>query len=230
VQASNIPAKVAVPFASSAGGAYITNPIPVTTSTPNAASYTLGFPPSTFLPGGAPKGADFNGILYEETAWSQWLAAGGPITYDATFQTAIGGYPAGARLLSGDSTHEWISTADNNMTDPDTGGAGWSRFPVQALGSIAKIGTATLPASGAVTSTVAITFSPAFPNACDFVALTAGGTVNSTNGGRPILGYSGLSASGFTAAADTNTGQLVNTAERLLFNQTVPLLWQAWGH
>ena len=34
-------------FASSAGGSYITNPIPLTTGSAGAASYALGFPPTT---------------------------------------------------------------------------------------------------------------------------------------------------------------------------------------
>jgi hypothetical protein len=91
-----------------------------------AASYTDGFPPLTFTPvaaGGVPPyGADMNGILNQMTQWEQWAQVGGPIRYDAIFQSAVGGYPAEARVGSNTTTYLiWQSTADNNVTNPDTG-------------------------------------------------------------------------------------------------------------
>lgn len=125
--ASSIPYKFAQPFANDAGPTFITNPIPLTTSTPDAASLEQGFPAPTFSPGGAPRGADFNGILFAISAWAQWQQAGGPIVYDAAFQTAIGGYPSAAVVQSATTAHQfWQSTTDNNVTNPDSAGAGWT--------------------------------------------------------------------------------------------------------
>jgi hypothetical protein len=94
--------------------------------TDGAASYTDGFPPLNFTPvaaGGVPPyGADMNGILNQVTQWEQWAQVGGPIRYDAIFQSAVGGYPAEARVGSNTTTYLiWQSTADNNVTNPDTG-------------------------------------------------------------------------------------------------------------
>jgi len=129
--ASNIPANFQLPFGNSASGAYI-RAIPVASQigiTAGAASLTDGFPPVCFadpLAGGVPpSGADFNGILNEITANIRWWGAGGYPKRDATFSAAIGGYPNGAILQSADNTGYWISTADNNTSDPDANGANW---------------------------------------------------------------------------------------------------------
>lgn len=128
MQASNAPAKSAVPFANSG----TKNTIPVASQigiTPGLASFTDGFPPLTMTPlaaGGVPPyGADFNGILNFLSASTRWGQAGAGYTYDATFSTAIGGYPKGAMLLKADQSGYWVSTADNNTSNPDTGGGGW---------------------------------------------------------------------------------------------------------
>lgn len=131
MQNSDIPSKSPVVFAQSATGAYIRT-IPQTTADPAAASFTLGFPPQTFTDEGAggtpPDGRDFNGLFFYLSGWVRWLMAGGPVPYDATFQTAIGGYPRGAIVRSpSNPAIEYRSTVDNNTTDPTTGGAGWMR-------------------------------------------------------------------------------------------------------
>jgi len=132
MQASSIPTKFPIPWGQSAGGAFI-RPIPEASQVgveDGAASLTDGFPPLNFLPvaaGGVPPfGQDANGILNQITLWSQWQAAGGPVHHDASFATSIGGYPAGT-ILSKDGTigQFWVSTADDNLTDPDAAGAGW---------------------------------------------------------------------------------------------------------
>jgi hypothetical protein len=138
MQASSIPGtKFTIPWASGQNGSYV-RAIPVTSTDPDAASLTLGWPVSTFTPlasGGAPPdGRDANGIFQELTAWDRWYQAGGPIGYDATFASSIGGYPQGATLIAASGTHFWLSTADNNTTDPDTGGAGWTNL--SALGGV----------------------------------------------------------------------------------------------
>jgi len=63
-----------------------------------------------------------------------WYNMGGPINYDATFQTAIGGYPKGAILQSAVTVGLlWVNTVDNNLTNPDASGAGWTSYtPVNA--------------------------------------------------------------------------------------------------
>ena len=133
MQISNIPAKFALIWGEGASSPYITTPVPDTTATPGRASFTLGFPPLNFTPRGSggipPFGEDFNGILNQVTAWAQWQQAGAPVFYDAAFSTAVGGYPKGCVLTSTEPGVKWISTVDNNVTDPDGGSpTGWNRF------------------------------------------------------------------------------------------------------
>jgi hypothetical protein len=136
--ASSIPTKIAIPFASGAGAAFV-RAIPATATTPGQASFSAGFPPVTFLPDTAgginPDGRDFNGILQACTAWLQWLNAGGPVAYDDAFSASIGGYPKGA-MLSNATTPGlfWISSADSNTTNPDSSGSvNWIGFPTAAI-------------------------------------------------------------------------------------------------
>src|ERR1700757_4164440 len=99
MQASSVPYKFADIWGSSAAGSYINNPIP-SIGTGSNATQSLGFPPITASPvasGGIPPIiGDFNGALYYVTAWLQWLQGGGPVIWDSTFSTNIGGYPKGA--------------------------------------------------------------------------------------------------------------------------------------
>lgn len=127
---SDFPSRFKIPFANGAGGSYV-RAIPDTSADPVAASLQLGFPPDTFTPltggGTPPDGKDFNGILKQLTQWARWQAAGGPNFYDSTFSTAVGGYPSGAALGSVVTPGLfWVSTANNNTTDPDGGSpANW---------------------------------------------------------------------------------------------------------
>jgi hypothetical protein len=153
------PLKMPTPWASGAGAGFI-RPVPNASQihvTPGAASFSDGFPPLTFTPvaaGGVPPfGADMNGVLNQVTAWERWQQAGGPIRYDPTFQGAIGGYPAEARVGSNTVPNLiWQSTADNNLTNPDAGGGGWQtpQFPdpnVAGLTVTAAVGLGTTAAS-----------------------------------------------------------------------------------
>lgn len=133
MQSSNIPVKFPIPFANAASGTY-KHQVPTASQigiTDGAASLTDGFVPDNFIPvasGGIPPfGIDFNGILFQATAWARWQAAGGPIFYDGTFSAAIGGYPLGVRAVSTvNPALTWVSTVENNTTDPDGGSAaGW---------------------------------------------------------------------------------------------------------
>jgi hypothetical protein len=137
MQASDIPAKFNVPFANAAGGGYV-RAIPAASQigiVDGAASLADGFPPDTFTAvaaGGVPPfGQDFNGILKQITAWSRWMSAGGRVAWDSAFSAAVGGYPQGAIVGSPVTLGLcWLSMTDNNVTNPDTGGAGWARWPL----------------------------------------------------------------------------------------------------
>lgn len=192
--ASGIPAKFPIPWANSAGSSYVrTIPAASQIGTQNgAASLTDGFPPLTFQPvasGGVPPfGQDMNGILREVTQWLQWTQAGGvPVPYDGTFQATIGGYPKGAIISSGVTLGKlWLSTADNNTTDPDASGAGWVAllgygtaqgvnpgFQVFPAGKIKNFGTGTaVPAN----SLLAVNYALPFPTGVDEASATLGST------------------------------------------------------
>ena len=105
---------------------------PILATTPagdNTASYDVGFPPITMTlksAGGLPpKGQDMNQILYELSALGRWASSGSLNSYDASFSTAIGGYPAGSFLIGDDGVTIYVNTTDSNTTNPNTGGAGW---------------------------------------------------------------------------------------------------------
>ena len=125
MQFSDRPTLIPIPFAESGGKATI----PDTTVDPGRASWTAGFPPETRQPisagGIPPNGEDMNGVLFDVADWSRWAGAGGPVGYDATFSTAVGGYPRGAVLASATGQGFWYSFLNNNTNDPDAGGAGW---------------------------------------------------------------------------------------------------------
>lgn len=141
-------------WAVSAAGAYIRT-VPVNSQIgvlDGAASFETGFVPDNFTntaAGGVPPfGQDFNGLLNAMTAWEQWLQAGGPVSYDATFAAAIGGYPAGAVLVSAAVLGaEWVSLADNNMTNPDDPltSVNWARSGLPVGAPIPLLTAATPP-------------------------------------------------------------------------------------
>lgn len=132
MEKADIPAKFGLAFGANAVPPYIRTVPEDPPIESGAASLSLGFPPETQTPisaGGTPPfGADMNGILNLISAWVQWQAAGGTVEYDATFATAVGGYPKDTILLGEIPGSRWISTVDNNITDPDDGGANWSPF------------------------------------------------------------------------------------------------------
>lgn len=155
MQSSSIPSKFNIPFANNAGGPYIRT-IPQASQvgiTPGAASLYDGFPLLTFTPessgGVPPSGQDFNGILNAITKWVQWLNAGAPVFYDATFSTAIGGYPKGAMIAAAAANTWWLSSVENNATNPDAGGAGWVQVVPAAPATVAPLinGTAAVGTS-----------------------------------------------------------------------------------
>ena len=174
MQSSNIPSKIPLPFANAASSTYKYN-IPTASQigiTNGKASLADGFPPLTFTPissGGVPPfGGDMNGILNEITAIQQWQEAGGFFPYDSAFSTTVGGYPKGAVLQSSSFNGLWISTAENNTTNPDTGGAGWISTAFEGLQSVTL-----------VSNTVTLTqLQSAYPIVTITGTLTANATVN----------------------------------------------------
>jgi hypothetical protein len=133
MQSSAIPIKIPVTWATGAPGGDITYPVPTPsqiTITPGRASWTDGFVPANFLPSGSggipPFGADFNGVFAQLSQWVRWQNAGGPVFYDGTFSSAIGGYPKWTTLANASTPGKfWTSTVENNASDPDTGGSNW---------------------------------------------------------------------------------------------------------
>jgi len=157
MQLSQVPVQIVEAWATSGSK---TNPIPVPSQvgiTPGAASWTTGFPPlcdTPLISGGIPPSMqDTNGALYQMSAVDVWMCAGGGFPYNSAFQTAIGGYPKGARVLMASGNGYWVSTTDNNVTDPDTGGAGWAASDENAITALTGPVTATGPGSAAATIT-----------------------------------------------------------------------------
>lgn len=130
MQLSAIPLKFLIPFAKNAGGSYFTE-VPATTANPALASQSLGFPPLTMQPvaagGVPPQGPDVNGAMNQiaRTAW--WLMAGGRYLFDSSWaaDSNIGGYPAGAVIMTADGSREIMSRIDNNTASPTTATGNW---------------------------------------------------------------------------------------------------------
>lgn len=139
-------------IASSAGGSYITNPIPDAPTGTNAASIQQGFPPTTMTNeqagGEPPLGQDMNGYLFLISSHTMYVQCGQLYQYNSALATAIGGYLAGSILGMADGTGMWMSLTNGNTANPDTGGAGWI--------AIASYGTSSVPVTtGVVTLTPA---------------------------------------------------------------------------
>lgn len=120
MKSTDAPSKQAVPFGSNGPREAITATTP---SGSNQASYDQGFPPITMTlksAGGLPpKGQDMNQILFEQSSFNRYFAAGGGYVYDSAFSTAVGGYPSGALIPFSDSTGYWLNTVDGNTINPE---------------------------------------------------------------------------------------------------------------
>jgi hypothetical protein len=149
MKASDIPSKFPIPFAASAGGSY-KRAVPTASQigvNDGWASLTDGFPPLNFQPiasGGVPPfGQDMNGVLNQSTSWDRWYSAGGPLKWDSAFSTSIGGYPNGAIVAAASIVGNfWLCTVDDNVTNPDAGGAGWVGFTLGAPNAGSQVPTA----------------------------------------------------------------------------------------
>lgn len=193
-----------MPFANGATGTYknaIPTPSQQGTSTPGRASFTDGFPPDTFVAvsaGGIPPyGGDFNGLFNQITGGLQYLQAGFIPGYDATFSASIGGYAKGAVIPSATFGNSWLSTADSNTSDPDTGGANWAPITQPAwdnvmwldTGAANSLAVAMVPACGAYFNGM-------------IVRLRAG----NTNTAAASLSVNGLAAAGILQGGNGLTG------------------------
>lgn len=131
---SDAPTKQPTPFAVNGPREPI---LPTTPAGDNTASYDSGFPPITMTlksAGGLPpKGQDMNQILFELSSLSRWFSTGAINSYDSVFATTIGGYPKGSVVLGSDGQTRYISTTDSNITNPNTGGAGWTNLSTAYL-------------------------------------------------------------------------------------------------
>lgn len=204
--ASSIPYKFSVPWAASAGGSYITAIIPATTVAP-AASQNLGFPPITAANPGAggvpPSIADFNGIFNYATLWARWQQSGAPIYYDSAFSSSIGGYPMGAVLpaLATNGAH-WLSTADNNTSNPDASGANWTFIPPETWSETAWADTGSINAK-------VITLSPAPVNLSAIIGVRIQVKAVAANTGATTLAINGLG----TVALQNPDGTALNPGQ-----------------
>lgn len=214
MQTSNLPARIPVPFASA--GAKNTIPVPSQIAiTPGAASFTDGFPPATRTPiaaGGVPPyGMDFNGILNAITVQNQWENAGGQYPFDAPFAASIGGYPKGALLARVGYEGFWLCTADNNSTNPDTGGAGWQAIGVVGFDYGLDTGTA---------NTYTVEYSPA-------VLTVADGMVVRFKAKTANTGASTFSPNGLTAKPVIGLGHAALQGGEIIANGDVWLQWNS---
>lgn len=131
MQNSSQPKLIPTPFADNGARQNIPNDSQIGI-TAGRASYTDGFPPLTRTPlaaGGVPPfGTDFNGVLNDITAALRWSQSGAGYPFNAAFNTAISGYPKGAKIPNSTLDGYWLNTVDGNSTNPEAAGAaitGW---------------------------------------------------------------------------------------------------------
>ncbi|MBY4887687.1 hypothetical protein K5Y32_07045 [Pantoea sp. DY-15] len=144
MQTSSQPKLLPIPFADAGTKQDIPNDSQIGI-TAGRASYSDGFPPLTRTPlaaGGVPPfGTDFNGVLNDITAAVRWTQAGAGYPFNTAFNTAVSGYPKGARIPNSTLDGFWLNTVDGNTTNPENTTAaitGW--VPSGNYGSTAITG------------------------------------------------------------------------------------------
>lgn len=213
MQSTDIPSKFVEAFAKTATGTY-KRAIPKTSADPVAASLDLGFPPGTFGPTGTPPdGRDFNGLLYQVTAWLWYFASGGTVPFDSAFSTAVGGYPKFCVLPSATPGTFWQSIVENNDNDPDvtptgwlqlvpalaTSGAGWRK---SADGFIEQWGVVAI-ASGVTSYTTSFSFPIPFTTQVNGPWGNANNLATPSGWSPVTVVFPGTSLSGSSVNADT---------------------------
>lgn len=223
MQSHDAPDLLVLPFANDVTGR---NPIPTTTLTAGAASLTEGFPALTRtspLSGGVPPdGLDMNGILYLVSALARWSGAGSGHTYDSTFATDpnVNGYPKGATVLATDGRGYWLNTVDDNVTDPETGGAGWTLYAANGIAAVSmSAANVTLSALQYNKPLIRITGTLSADLNLTFPTLIGQWTViNDTTGGKTVTcktaAGSGVATGGGTTTAILGDGTNITLANR----------------
>ena len=192
MQYSQIPAALTKAFAASGDKNAIPTDANSSTLANGLAAFSSGFPPVTSLPASAggqnPVREDFNGVLGMLTTIHQWQMTGAARKYESAFSTAIGGYPNFAVLVKASGSGFWISTADNNTTDPDSvGSANWKDLSAFLTGSfIDQLPTGT--ADAMVASITLPTLDASFAGVPVFVrAIGSNTSTTPTYGGKTIV-------------------------------------------
>lgn len=192
MQYSQIPAALTKAFAASGDKNAIPTDANSSTLANGLAAFSSGFPPVTSLPASAggqnPVREDFNGVIGMLTTIHQWQMTGAARKYESTFSTAIGGYPNFAVLVKANGSGFWISTADNNTTDPDSvGSANWKDLSAFLTGSfIDQLPTGT--ADAMVASITLPTLDASFAGVPVFVrAIGSNTSTTPTYGGKTIV-------------------------------------------
>ena len=189
-------------IASAAGPSFITNPMPNSPTGTNAASIAGGFPPITMTNeqagGEPPLGQDMNGLMFLVSSHTLYVESGQLYLYNSALSTAIGGYVLGTILGMADGTGIWMSVANDNTSNPDTGGAGWIAIASYGLEQVAVVsGTVTLTTAqyrrniiqftGTLTGNVTVVF-PGFVDEWLLVNSTSGAfTITATGGGSGVV-------------------------------------------
>ncbi|HHS9880604.1 TPA: phage tail protein [Klebsiella aerogenes] len=121
---SAIPSRLQVVF--SVNGDKNTIPTNSTSETlsQGLAAMDSGFPPLTRTAlsagGKPPQGQDFNGIFNDAYTRLQWNCAGMGYPFNASFSTAIAGYPKGALIPSSDFSGQWLNLSNGNNASPES--------------------------------------------------------------------------------------------------------------
>lgn len=138
MQNSSQPKLIPTPFADNGAKQNIPNDSQIGIAA-GRASYVDGFPPLTRTPlaaGGVPPfGTDFNGVLNDITAAIRWSQSGAGYPFNSAFNTAISGYPKGARIPNSTLDGYWLNTIDGNTANPEATGSaitGW--VPAESYG------------------------------------------------------------------------------------------------
>lgn len=180
-------------------------PFPTATQVPTApgrASLDTGFTTLNMTAKGSggipPSGTDLNGILYWLSQITAAVSAGQIFNvYDNTYAAAIGGYALGAMLQqAANASAVWISTANNNTSDPDTGGANWlSSVPLYSNTALTGVNNVALPGPSDYIIDVDTTSGPI--SYTGFVAQRDGQRITFTNVGATsnLLSFTALSGS-----------------------------------